>query len=513
MKKIVIISLFLSLWIDSSLCVAQGKFSLSCEDAINIALEESYTIKSHQKNIASTHANYLYTKAQFKPLLSLDLFAPSWDQKLSAINQIDGLPVYNTISSLQAGEDLNFKYILPTGGNLSLSSRMYYENYRTTLSDEFQTKYKRNQFYSRVALSFSQPIFSGNKLKEDMKIAELSYQESVLYYTRTQLDIIFDVTRSFYSLYQTEYEHQMYKERLENSREALRITALKYESGDVPEGELLIAQISVAQDEVKVMESESKLENERDEFKLLIGLDLSDEFELIASMEFASYPIDMDLAIQEGIANRMEIKEDSLQILNQQIKLKQAKRERRMSGNISGYYDLTGLSTREHGSLGQLISSSFRNMSDRPSNLGLALTLSYPIIDSKRAKSLISREEFRLQQLELDFEQGIKEIEREIRTIVRSVLESEKRFAINKYNLDVANQSFRITQMRFENGNMTTQDLAVEQDRLSNIQLAYINSFVAYQVSTADLLRKTMYDFKNDRSVAIPNQTPLLQRK
>ena len=104
-----------------------------------------------------------------------------------------------------------------------------------------------------------------------MKVAELDYKKSTCYFTRIQMDIVYNVTESFYTVYKLAYEHKINQDRLVNSREAYRITKLKQETGNLPEGEMLIAEITVAQDEARVMESEGKLAAAKDQFKLLIG--------------------------------------------------------------------------------------------------------------------------------------------------------------------------------------------------------------------------------------------------
>ncbi|MCD8043165.1 MAG: TolC family protein [Tannerellaceae bacterium] len=469
-------------------------------EAIRIALGESYTVKYYQEEMDATRYSYLFTKAQFKPMLDFSMFAPSWSEALKEITQVNDLPVYNSIGSLQAGGDLSFTYVLPTGGNFAFSSRMYWENYRTTLSEQANTELKRDQVYSRFALSFSQPIFTANTLKENMKVAELDFRKSTSYFTRVQMDIVYNVTAGFYQVYELAYEHQINQDRLRNSQEAYRITKLKQETGNLPEGEILIAEITVAQDEARVMESEGKLETAKDEFKLLIGLDLDEDIELKADMEFDAFLIDMQQAIDEALRNRMEIEESRLDIQLQEIQVKRAKRQREFSGYISAYYDFTGLSTRPDGTVGQLFNSSFRNMTDRPANRGVALTVSYPIADWGRAKNVVKREQVRMKQRELDLENTKRTIEREIREIVRSVHEAEKRYRINRKNQEVAIQSYRISQLRFENGDMTSQELSIEQERLSQVQLAYIESYITYRLSVADLNRKTMYDFEHNRS-------------
>lgn len=474
--------------------------TITYDEAIHIALGESYTVKYYKEDMDVTRYSYLYTKAQFKPMLDFDFFTPSWMEGLTEISQADGLPVYNSTGSLQVGGNLNFTYVLPTGGNFAFTSKMYWENYRTTLSQQDYQELERDQVYSRFALSFNQPIFTANKLKENMKVAELDFRKSTCYFTRVQMDIVYNVTEGFYNVYKLAYEHKINQDRLANSREAYRITKLKQETGNLPEGEMLIAEITVAQDEARVMESEGKLSTAKDQFKLLIGLDLKEEIDLKADMEFDAFIVDMQQAIDEALRNRMEIQEDNLNIELQGIEVKRAKREREFKGNISAYYDFTGLSTRGDGKVGQLVGSSFDNMRDRPANRGIALTVSYPLMDWGRTKNQVRREQVRLKQRELNLDNTKRTIEQEICEIVRSVYEAEKRYRINRRNQEVAIQSYRISQMCFENGDMTSQELSIEQERLSQVQLAYIESYVTYRLSVADLNRKTMYDFEHNRS-------------
>lgn len=500
MKKIKYsLFLFLLVALRMNICALEI-YKLSFDEAIRIALGESYTVKYHMQEIDATHYSYLYTKADFKPLLDFSMFTPSWNESLQSISQADGLPVYNSVGSMQVGGNLNFTYVLPTGGNFAFSSRMYWENYRTTLSQKDNEELERDQVYSRFALSFNQPVFTANRLRENMKVAELGYRRSTSYFTRVQMDIVYNVAVSFYEVYQLAYELKINQDRLANSQEAYRITKLKQETGNLPEGELLIAEITVAQNEARVMESEGKLEAAKDEFKLLIGLELDKEIELVAEMEFETFLIDMQQAIDEALLNRMEIQENNIDIELQKIEVKRAKREREIKGNISAYYDFTGLSTRSDGSVGKLIGSSFDNMKDRPSNRGIALTLSYPIADWGRSKNQTKRAQTRLKQRELDLDNTKRTIEREIREIVRSVYEAEKRFRINRRNQEVAIESYRISQMRFGNGDMTSQELSIEQERLSQVQLSYIESYITYRLSVANLNRKTMFDFEHNRS-------------
>jgi hypothetical protein len=89
---------------------------------------------------------------------------------------------------------------------------------------------------------------------------------------------------------------------------------------------------------------------------------------------------------------------------------------------------------------------------------------------------------------------------------VGMVNEAERRFRINQTNVDIAARNYRIFSLRFENGDITGQELSLEQTRLSQVQLDYINAYVAYQLALSDLKRKTMWDFEGNRSYLMNNE-------
>ena len=96
-----------------------------------------------------------------------------------------------------------------------------------------------------------------------------------------------------YDVYKTAYEKKIYGEQLTNSQEALRIAKLKFEAGNISEGDLLVTEIEVARNDVFLLESTGKYERAKDEFKLLIGLNMTEEIDIMAEMEFETVIIDL----------------------------------------------------------------------------------------------------------------------------------------------------------------------------------------------------------------------------
>ena len=494
--------LFLGLLILPVVAKSQDTLFLTCSSAIEIALGESYSTRSNEIDKQAKQQYFSYYKAMFKPRIDMNIDAPSWLETVTTIDQANGLPVYNSTGSLKVGGDLSFTYVLPTGGNLSLSTNPFRQNYTTVLASDNSTL-KNNLFNSQFTLNFTQPVFTKNKLRENLREAEYYYQKSEHYYTRSQMDIVYDVTEEFYALYRSKKQVEIASEKLTNSQELFRIARLKLGGGRMAQGDVMNAEVFVAQNEAAYLKAINKMQNDEDQFKQLIGLELDRKIGIITNLEYKPILVDEQKATDEALKNRLEIKETEMDINLLKIEVDRAKRLREFEGNITAYYDLTGISTLGEGTTSQLVRSSFDNIRDRPPNRGIAFILSVPIYDWGRGSSKVKQAKLNLQSKELYKEDQELTIRREVREILRSVTESYEQLNIHQKNLDLARQTYKISQMRFENGDISNQDLILQQERLANIQLDYLDAFIGYQLSINNLKRKTMWDFENNRSYVV----------
>jgi outer membrane protein TolC len=137
----------------------------------------------------------------------------------------------------------------------------------------------------------------------------------------------------------------------------------------------------------------------------------------------------------------------------------------------------------------------------RPSNYQRGLTVSIPIIDWGRNKRLVRAAEARLQQSFLRKDDEERGIEVEVRNLIDNLQTTLTRLQLLEKNLSVAERSYGITLQRYTDGDIDSQALALERDRFNTAQRNHLDAFVNYRLSIADLMRKTFYDFENDRPI------------
>jgi outer membrane protein len=131
----------------------------------------------------------------------------------------------------------------------------------------------------------------------------------------------------------------------------------------------------------------------------------------------------------------------------------------------------------------------------------VVFTLSVPIWDWGVNSAEVAGAKASLRNAELRLGEETKTVERSIRDVVRSVREAENRLKVMQKGQGVAQRSYDISLERFNNGDITSTDLALDRNRLTSAKMAYLNAYIIYQLSVADLKRKTLWDFERNHSL------------
>ncbi|MCE5252235.1 TolC family protein [bacterium] len=479
------------------------QYVLSLQDAIDIALEKSYDMKTLRLSLSQAEEGYLAAKYRFRTNIDMEMDVPNWSERVSAVTVPNSLPVYNSFGTLKTQGQLNVNQPLPTSGTLTLSSQLYQSDEKTYLA-ESDSDLKRKDFLSSLSMQFRQPLFTMNTLKTGLKRAELNYERASRQLSRSQLDNIYNTTQSFFSLYRSLRTYEINSETLEQKKSMYDLAKLKFEAGLIPEVEALQMEVDYAEARANLMSAEANMETQRDNFKQDIGLMLSDEVTVKTDVSFKRFEIDLDKAIKEGLARRAEVREREIELELQKITVRETDARSEFRADLTAFYDLTGVSNPSlsyNSSTNTLFNSSWDDLQRRPRNRGVTLTFSVPIWDWGVNKAEVASAQAVLKRNELSVEEQKKTVESSIRDAVRRVTEAVSRLEVLQKSQEVAQRSYDISLERFNNGEITSQDLALDNNRLSQSKMAYLNAYITFQLATADLKRKTLWDFENNQPI------------
>ena len=503
MKKHRFLFIFLTWFCNIAVLFAQNKspITLTLDDAIEIALEQSYNMKVLRLSVLRAQENLTAAKGRFRTRALMDFDVPNFSERLMGIQQGYGFTIYNTMGIYRYQGNLSIIQPLPTNGELRISSSLYHikESFLTLANTDTTTR----RFSTSISMNFNQPLFTINNLKYGLKRAELNYDRTTRLFSRRELDIIYEVTREFYSLYRATRQRQIALDQANQMQQTFELAQKKFNAGLIPEVEALQMEVDFADSKNNLFVAETQLKQQADYFKQLIGLSLDENIQVRTDFDYRTFPIDSSKAIEQGLKNRSEIREQEIELELAKMSVKEVDSEWQIRGDLSAFYDLSGISATDliEEDVRSLFNSSITDLKNRPRNKGVVFTLTVPLWDWGVNKAEVAAAKVNVETADFGLAELKKTITREIRSAIDQVRQAENRLEVLKKSEEVAQKSYQISLHRFENGDITSQELALDQQRLTNARLAYLDAFIAYQLAVADLKRKTMYDFEEGRSL------------
>jgi len=144
------------------------------------------------------------------------------------------------------------------------------------------------------------------------------------------------------------------------------------------------------------------------------------------------------------------------------------------------------------------IDNSYTDFINRDPDYSIGFTVSVPILDFGENRAKVQSAEARLEKNVLEKDQIQRNIEREVRNLVADLNSSLKRLQLLEKSVVIAEKSFDITRQRYADGDIDSQSLALERNRLNTAYTSHLSAYIKYQLLLADIMRKTFYDFRKN---------------
>jgi outer membrane protein TolC len=420
---------------------------------------------------------------------------PQYTETIRQWEDSTGISFY-PVRQNQANSYLNINQPLPTDGYLYIRSGI--QNFTDYFAND-----RNAQISSSIGLR--QPIealFGFNNIQLNFKQAKLNYEMTLKRLKRNELDLEYSVSQAFYALLSAKEQMNIAKLNLNRQQEAHDIAQNKYEAG-------LIREVEALQMEVDLSAARNNYDNaivnfsaQHNLFKETLGIDLADSISIQSEMDYIPVIVDVEKAVDLALKNRLELKENEIQIELQEMNVKRQKAAGMVSGDVILNYNFIGVDKSHRDiPIGTTFDHTWQNLMDRPGSFGVGLTARIPILDwgENRARVKSARSVLKQNQLQMD---GQKiSIEREIRTLVAQLQNNLNGLEIMEKSVVVAEKSFEISSNRYADGEIDSQAMALERDRLNQTYLSRLSSYINYKLGLSDLMRKTFYDFEANREI------------
>ncbi len=469
------------------LCITTSGFSqqgLTLEQALNIAESNSPTMKITRLSLVRSQENLNAQNAALKSQFSLEINPISYSQ-IRSFNDL--ISKWNSVKTTESfGLFTISQPILFTDARLSLVNRF---GYRDSYSEYSNTTTKG--FSNNLALYLDQPLFTFNRTKLQLKELELALENSKISYAIQLLSLERQVTQAFYYVYQQQQSLDIANQAFQNMQKSYEVSKNKVDAGISAREEMFQAELNMASSKSEYENSQVSFENAKDEFKLLIGMSLYDDIIVLPNIGVDTVAVDVSFAIDQGLANRMELRQRQIDVESSQFDLIQTKALNEFKGSL-------GLSVGLFGD-NEKFGDVYANPTD---NEEVSLSLTIPLWDWGERKSRIKASEASIESANISLEEEKNDIILGIRKVYRNLLNLRNQIGIAEQNVENAQLTYDLNLERYKNGDLTGMDLNLYQEQLSQKQLSYTNSLISYKLELLNLKIQTLYDFEKKQQVA-----------
>jgi len=456
---------------------------LTLERSIEIAMANSPEIKRYQLSLERIQQLLNAQKASLMSQFSLTLNPYNYSHRRQFYNF---LSKYYTSETKQSTGTFSIRQPIKwTDGSLFLINEFgYVDSY-----SEFQGE--RNKTYSNdLYLRFTQPIFTYNRTKLELRELELDLENAAINFAIQKLFLEYQVTQNFFNVYQQKASLDIAKDEYQNREQSYQIIKNKVEAGLDPQEELYQAELDLTRSKSDVQNVQVNLENYLDNFKKLIGLSLYDDVTVTADISHRPIEINLQTALDNGLKYRMEIRQREIDVQNAKYGVIREAALNEFKGDITISYGITGTDEK------------YDQMFDSPTkNEGFSLELNIPLFDWGEKKSRIKASEATVQSYELSLEEQKKDIMIEIRRAYRNLKNLVNQIEIAQQTVRSAQLTYDINLERYKNGDLTSMDLNLFQNQLSEAKLNKISTLINYKIELLNMKILSLWDFERNQRV------------
>ena len=484
------------MWIVSLVCLlgidANAQISMTLDDALNYSIENSPELKTALMNLRRYKFSLTAQRASLKSKFSLTLNPISYSRNRYFESRLSEW--YTNESFASSGTFSISQPILWTGATVSLNNKFGWQNNKSSLAGgENDNSAYSNDLY----LSVSQPLFRYNAIKLDLKNIELDYENAQINYALRRLTLENSITNQFYSVYTAQNNLEISKAELKDAEANFNIIKNKVDADLSTKDELYQAELNLATARSTVDNRIVSLENAKDDFKKILGIDIDTDIEIIAQVTAEPVSVDLGKAIANALSSRLELKQREISRTELDLQMKQIKETNSFNGELSLSIGIMGDNER----LGDI----YKTPTNNPR---VSLSFNVPIFDWGERKARIKAQEIAIEMHNLETDEEKKAIEIAIRKSYRNLNTLLTQISIAEKSVKNAQLTYDLNAERYRNGELTGMEMNQFQTQLSNKKMSYVSTVIEYKKELLNMKILTLYDFENNKPIIPLNLVP-----
>ena len=469
--------------------------ALTSQGQIPLTIDNSPSLRRSYMNLERYKQNLLAQKASLKSRFSLNLNPVDYNKNRRFDNRLSQWytnETFNTSGTFQVDQP-----ILWTDGTISLINRFGWQDNSSIIEGD---KTSNRAFSNDLYLQLTQPIFTYNKRKMELKQIEYDYENANISYALQQLNTEKSITDQFYSVYMAQSNLEISREELVNAQQSYDIIKNKVEADLAAKDELFQAELNLATARSSVDESQVNLENAKDKLKQTLGMRLDEDILVFAEVEIKPIQVNLDQAISHGLGSRLELRQREIESKELEFDMIKTKALNEFKGDVSISFGLIGDNSH--------LNKVYNNPTQNPR---VSISFAVPIFDWGEKKARIKAQKMAQRINELEFQEDKVDIELNIRQVWRNLENLRTQIKIAEQNVQNAQLTYDLNQTRYREGDITGMEMSQFQTQLSNKKITYTQALINYRIELLNLKILSLYDF--DKNIPLVPMKDIIDKK
>ncbi|WP_124641740.1 MULTISPECIES: TolC family protein [Amniculibacterium] len=292
--------------------------------------------------------------------------------------------------------------------------------------------------------NFSLPLYSGGRINYGIQSAQYLLEASKLSAENNKLSIAYTVAQAYNNLYKSEQVIKILKENLKAAQERDKTFLNLENNGVIARNDRLKANLQTADIELKLLEAENNFEIAMINMDLLLGLPENTQLSLDSQYISSVLAVEnQDFYMQQAMENRKDLQVNDYQQKAAKQSIKAAKSE-----NLPQIALTAGYVAAEVPKIMTLYNAA---------NIGIGVQYNLSNIWKKNTDLL--KAEAQIQKLDANQQLILDQIKLEIHRDYKNYQLANSKIGLLEKSLEQANENFRITKNKFDNGLETITNL------------------------------------------------------
>lgn len=461
---------------------AQEKQFLTLEDVIDIASRQSLDAFRNKNMYLASYWEFRYFKAERLPTLSIEATPFDFNRSMQKVYNYD-----ENRDEYKSREDLSSEAALLLNQNVGFTGGRIFARSELNLTEKLGEERISSYSSTPFSIGYTQNINGYNSWKWTAKIEPLKFEKAKKDFIQSKEELAIKATRRFFDLVDAQIEVKIATTNLANADTLYKIGTGRFQVGTVTQDELLNLELGYMNAQLALTRANIGLERAQAQLNSFLGFDKNTKIECVIPTELPGLKIDAADAVQKAYLNNPEIVDQQQRILEEDRKVKQAKSQTGVSGDLYALYGLNQNADE--------LDMVYKHPLDRQ-RLRVGVTI--PLLDWGRRKGRLAMAEstrevvrISINQEKIDFEQNV------IMNVMEFNLQADQVLSRAKADT-IAQLGYDVTQQRFLIGKIDVTKLNLARNDQEAARRAYINALRTYWNYYFTIRQLTLFNFEEN---------------